>query len=294
MKKTWTLVLSLFLLLSGCTTSMPKQEDKPTLLVSFYVLEDLSQQIVDDTMTITNLVPQGAEAHGYELSTQDMMMLQENPYLMIVGNGFETWLNDVSSLVQTKDKNILDVSTSVQPLYLTDGSVDSHIWTSPTNMKKIILEIESYVSAILPENSELYHANSQVMIQKIDDSIQKNIQRFEAKRTDTFVVQHPAFAYLAQEYLLNMVSIQAPGHEEEPDAARVSSVIELMIENKITTVFYSDEHDADLALAVAQDANANSQVLSTMEFLTQDQIDKGYTILDLMDENLKNLSEALQ
>jgi len=172
--------------------------------------------------------------------------------------------------------------------------VDPHIWTSPRLLKQMIQDIQDYVSKLDPEHASIYTQNAEQMIKRIEAYEAETLDAFKARERDVFVVQHPAFAYLANDYALNMVSIQAPGHEGEADAARVTAIINQIQTQSIPVVFYSDLLDSDLANTVALDANCQTAQLYTIEFLTPEQEAQGLDVIDLMGANLHALSQALQ
>ncbi len=294
MKKIFLSFSLLALLLSACTSASTDIEEKDSIIVSFYVLEDLTSQIVGDNFEVVNLLPAGTEPHGYELSTQDMVTLQSIPNLIVLGNGFESWLEEAYTTVQPEDAQILNLSSNFEPLINELGLVDPHTWTSPRMMKQMIQDIQVYVSGLDPDHASVYADNAAKMITRIEVFEANTLEAFKSRLRDVFVVQHPAFAYLALDYALNMVSIQAPGHEGEADAARVQTVIELIKAQSIPVVFYSDPLESDLANTVALDAQCDTAQLYTMEFLTSEQAAQNLDVIDLMGANLETLSQALQ
>jgi zinc transport system substrate-binding protein len=70
--------------LAGCA---PKAEpsDKPTVVVSFYILEEFTRRIVGDSMTIINLMPNGGDAHDFELSVTDRRVIEDADHVFAVG-----------------------------------------------------------------------------------------------------------------------------------------------------------------------------------------------------------------
>lgn len=288
MKKIISLLLSLSLL-SACQSQ--ENSEKPQVLVSFYVLEELTSMIAGDSVTVINLLPVNAEPHEYELTSTDMVTLGSSPYLIIIGNGFESWYEEAYPQVRPSDADVLDVSTSINPLHFENGSVDPHIWSSITNLRIISAEIEAYLSKHFPENESLYQANLGLINDRLD-AIQKNTSDlFESRQRSVFVTQHPAFNYLAHELNLINESVTLPGHLAEVDAKRLQDVIHLIQDQSISIVFYENPLEKDIADTLALETGVQTEYLSALESIDPKQ---GLDLIDLVEHNYQVLAESLQ
>ncbi len=95
--------------LAGCTQGSTSNEapaedggKKLTVYTSFFAMDNLTRQVAGDKAEVTSLIPNGAEAHEWEPSPQDMAKLADGGVLVINGAGMEPWVNDVKAAAGDK------------------------------------------------------------------------------------------------------------------------------------------------------------------------------------------------
>ena len=118
------------LLLAGCTAveESTTSEDAPaetveseplSVVASFYPLAYLTQEIAGDTLEVTNLIPAGAEPHGYEPTARQMATIESADLLVFQGAGLEPWVESQEEQLESKVK-LLEVSEHLE-LLKTEG-----------------------------------------------------------------------------------------------------------------------------------------------------------------------------
>ena len=289
--KNLRLILSLLLLLTGCAKSQPVSA-KPTVIVSFYVLEDFTRKIAGDNITLIDLVPGSGEPHDYEPSTQDIVTLSQADALFILGNDFEPWYKDVASDLGETPK-VFVLSEGIDTLTLANGQKDPHLWTSLRRSIAILANIRDALIAIDPKHSTTYQANylkAEADFMALDQDIREALK---APGLTTFVTSHAAFGYFASDYGLNMVSVMGLQPEGEPDPASMQRVIDRVKQDKIPMILSEDPNDTRIADAIASETGAKTGILRTLENLSEAERQKGEDYLSLMRWNLDVLKEAL-
>ena len=92
---------------------------------------------------------------------------------------------------------------------------DLHVWLDPENARKIVTFVTRELSKIYPENQDIYQANAQQYIEKIDalDAALKAL--LTGLQDQPFIVFHDAYQYFERAYGLNGVGSMT----FEPDAS---------------------------------------------------------------------------
>ena len=284
------LALLLTSLLAACASPVEDiPQDKPQVLVSFFVLEALTEMIGEDVIEVTNLLPINADPHSYELSSTDMVLLGDVPNLIIVGNDFEHWVEEAYPQVKPEHANVLDVSVGIDTLESMPGVVDPHIWSSITNLKQMSISIADYLIALVPHQEATLTQNLNVVLDRLTQIEVDTQTMFESKTRSMFITQHPAFNYLAHDLGLEMVSVSKPGHSDEVDAKRLEEIISIINQEKISVVFYENPLEKDVAETLQLETGVDIQLLSALE-----SVEEGMNILDLVEQNYRNLAESLQ
>lgn len=88
--------------------------EKQTVYTSFYPLEYMTSEIAGDKLNVINVMPTGAEVHGWEPTAKDIADLTQAKLLIVNGLQLEGWLDNVKG--ELKDTKIVDTSKSIELL----------------------------------------------------------------------------------------------------------------------------------------------------------------------------------
>lgn len=106
-----------------------------------------------------------------------------------------------------------------------------------------LIDIDSENKQIYEENAEKYI----VELDKLDKEIKESLKDIEQR---SFIIYHPAFGYFADDYGLNMVTIEKDG--KDTTAQNLENVIDFAREENIKYIFYQEEFDNTQAETVAK------------------------------------------
>lgn len=91
-----------------------------------------------------------------------------------------------------------------------------------------------------------------------------------ACRTNTMVVSHDAFGYLAKAFGLTQVGISGLSPEAEPSPARIKDVADIVAKEGVTTIYYETLVDPKVAQTLADETGATAAKLDPLEGLEAD------------------------
>lgn len=291
MKKIW-LGLMVTLVLAGCAPK-PQPSEKPTVVVSFYILEEFTRRVTGDLVTLINLMPNGGDAHDFELSVADRLQIEEADHVLLLGNDFEHWAEDVYDDPMTAEGVLIvgkDVEPRMDPLV---NQVDPHIWLSLRNAVVMMETIKDYFSAIDPTNAATYSSNFEAAKAEFDALDQEFTTALSGRVRDEFVTNHAAFGYLAHDYGLVMIPVMGLEPDAEPDARTLALMIDTVKTYKIPYILYEDTASQNVAQIIADATGAKTGILQPIESLSADQVANGDDFLSLMRVNLEWLTKAV-
>ena len=270
--------------LSGCKKN--NDDGVLTIYTSFYPIYDLTQKVVGNKAEVINLVNSG-EAHDYELTAKQVVALEGEADLIII-NGL-----DMEHFIEDLSQNVLDkvfvASDGLQTIEASVNKTDPHIWLSIRNAKQMMQNIKNHLVSVDSANAAYYELNYQkyaILFDALDNAYIEAVANFT---TTTIVVSHRAFGYLANDYGLTQLAISGLETDGEADPQTVANVIDYIIDNNITVVYYQEELNSTIATAIAQETNAQAVLLYTVESLTQEQMQAGDDYLSIMALNLLTL-----
>ena len=77
--------------IAGCLGNVDDDEEKRTVVVSTYHIEQIVSAIVGDTVIVEILAPSNVPVHDYEPTADDLLQLQDADIFFYHGLGLETW-----------------------------------------------------------------------------------------------------------------------------------------------------------------------------------------------------------
>ena len=124
--------------------------------------------------------------------------------------------------------------------------------------------------------------NAAVYIQQIngvDEQIKDILSSVENKK---FIVYHPAFGYIADDYGLEMFALEEEG--KEATAMSLTEMIDLANKENIKVIFYQEEISANQAKSFANEIGGKTVMLSP---LAEDYIGNMKTMAQTMAEAMR-------
>lgn len=318
------LVMSLFMgVLSACSSSSSNSSlgelttstegasetttDKLSVYTTIYPMYYFAQQVGGDKVEVNNMIPTGVEPHDWEPDPQNIVSLEKADIFVYNGAGLEHWVPEVLSSIKNKNLVTVEACNGIQLLDATHDhdeeehdaddedtlTSDPHVWLAPENAKK---EAENIKNAFIQRDSynrEFYENNFNDLASRLDTLNTEYQTTLEAVPNKQIVVSHAAFGYLCQAYGLTQVAIEGLSPDSEPDAARMSEIVDFVKANNIKVIFFEELVSPKVAQSIAKETGASTAVLNPLEGLTQQDVDEGKDYISIMEENLQALKEAL-
>jgi len=282
-----------------------------SIISSIFPSYDFARQITGGDEDVTMLLPPGSESHSYEPTPRDTIKIQDCDVFIYTGGESDSWIDQILDSIDTSNVKIVKMMDCVEtvPEELVEGmqaagddeeseepEYDEHVWTSPKNAKVIVEKISEAICRADPGNSQKYQQNTEEYLKQLDALDQKfqTVVDQGVRKTLIFGDRFP-FRYLADEYRLDYYAA-FPGcaSETEPSAQTVSFLIDKVKEEKIPVVFYIEMSNEKMADTICEDTGAKKMLFHACHNVSKDDLKNGTTYLELMENNVKALKEALQ
>ncbi len=154
------------------------------------------------------------------------------------------------------------------------GSCDSHVWTDPYNAMLWALTIRDTLSALDPDNADVYAANAEAYIAEISDLFEKVEAMIATIPEDNrkLVTNHLAYGYYANRFGLEMAGtiIPAASTMAEPSARQIAELIDKIGAAGVPAVFADSTANPDLAQQVADETGVSFHRLYTGSLTGED------------------------
>jgi zinc transport system substrate-binding protein len=208
------------------------------------------KKIGADFVSVTVLVPPGANPATYEPKPTQMVSISKSKVYFSIGVPFEqAWLPKFSSINPAMKMVHTDAGIRKIPMNPAHhhgasghqvekdsrGMLDPHIWLSPPLVKIQAEHILDGLRQSDPIHAEIYETNFRRFSEEID-RLDADLHRlFSGLGRVRFLVFHPSWGYFAETYGLEQIPIEFEGKDPKP--AALQALIKEAISDGIKVVF---------------------------------------------------------
>lgn len=308
-KYVFVTVLLLVLLLTGAGLTQlyvkeeTKQQDSElTVVTSFYPMYIAAMNVIGDTpgVDLQNLSePQTGCLHDYQLTPADMKLLSGADVFIVNGGGIESFLSDVAA--DYKNLFIVNACEGLNLLSEEDegeehthedghnhGDVNAHAWMSIALYKQQVENILEGLCRIDPKHQDAYESNAKEYLAKLEDLEKEQQSLKEELAGKHIVIFHEAYAYVAEDYDMEISYTMDLDEERQVSAGEVADVMGAIEKNDISVVLAEELYGKDMGDTVERETDAKVCYLDT---LTRGEYEKD-SYLDAMRRNMELLKEA--
>jgi len=256
----------LFVFLQGCAKQTVS--GKLQVIASIEPLAWFVDRIGGERVSVSVMVPSGANPHSYEPTPKQMALLGKSALFVRAGSGVEFEIDWMRKLLDLNRKiAVCNASEGVTLLPMSEdehehgnvtgehhhehGHLDPHFWLSPRNGRLIAASVLRALSLLDPAGKEYYEANAAVLDRELEVLDREIRSRLEKMKSRQFLVFHPAWGYFAHDYGLVQIAAEEDGKTLTP--RQLQQVISLARNEGIRVVFVSPQFSSNQAEAIARD-----------------------------------------
>lgn len=310
------------LCLTACSGKTAQDGDKKLKIVTTIFPEyDWVKAILGDeigNVELTMLLDNGVDLHSYQPTAEDIRKISECDLFIYVGGESDAWVEDalkeslnenqrVINLMEVMGENAKEeevvegMQAEEHEEAHTDEEVeyDEHVWLSLRNAELECQEIEKQLSALDPENQQVYEENLNsylAKLQELDGKYQDAVNN-STMHTLLFADRFP-FRYMVDDYGLDYyAAFVGCSAETEASFETITFLAGKIDELGLHTVLTIEKSDQKIARTVIENTkNKDQQILAmdSMQSTTSEDVKNGTTYLSTMESNLEILKQALK
>ena len=251
------------LALAGCTPSTtltpPAADDRPVVLTTFTVLQDIAQNVAGEHLVVQSLTKVGAEIHGYEPTPGDVRRAQDADLIIDNGLGLEAWF---AAFTRDLDVPTVVASDGVETIAIAGGEaagrVNPHAWMSPRATAIYVENIAAAFADLDPDNAAAYAANAETYtaeLDRLDAELTAAVAAIPASER-ALVTCEGAFSYLASDAGLGEAYLWPVNAEQQATPRSTGDVIEYVRDRDVPAVFCESTVSNEAMLRVTEETDA--------------------------------------
>lgn len=240
-------------------------EEKLRVAVTIVPLETFAREVGGDLVDVTLMVPPGNSPANYEPSPQEMEGFSDASLYFAMGAPTEA-ANIIPRAEEIETMDIIRLQDDVHEVHpdreIAPGKRDSHIWLSPKRVKVMVEVMAEEMSRVDEANHEVYEENAGSFVAELEELDSDLKEIFSGLENQKFIVFHPAFGYLADDYGLEMYALEQDGKEATPQ--RIQEMVDLAKAENIKVIFYQKEFDSKQSQSFAEEIGGKTVQLAPL------------------------------
>lgn len=325
MKRFISLLLSLTLCL--CLTACAELPEKPddgkiTIVTTIFPEYDWMRNLTagSDTIDLKLLIDKGVDLHSYQPDVNDIVTISTCDVFIYTGGASDVWVEDIIDTAMNEDMLVIDLMEVLEQHRELctddhhhdheheeeeeheeehhDHTADEHIWLSLINADYICRSLTALLQELDSGNSELYAQNLAdygAKLEALDTRYHETIEAADLE--DVLFADRFPFTYLMEDYHLHHhAAYEGCSAETEVSFDTFAHLAETLNTLDLPAVIVIDDSDhriADTVIASGNDPHREILTMQSMQAVGARQIKAGITYLDIMEENLTVLQQAL-
>lgn len=245
------LICVLMALVTGCGHNDKIRSDEKVIVTSFYPMYVAAINIADgvEGVKVVNMTkPQTGCLHDYQLSAQDMALLEKCDIFIANGGGMEDFLEKV--IKQQPKMKVIEASKGIELIKGPEGD-NPHVWVSVANDIQQAKNIAKELAEIDPEHQQQYQKNCEdyvARLEKLRQEMHKDLDAFAGSPIVTF---HEAFPYFAREFNLKIAAVidREPG--TEPTPKELEETIGIVKATGVKAIFTEPQYSPGAATTIS-------------------------------------------
>jgi len=300
-----TVIVLLFTLVS-CKQNT--QSDKIKIVTTIFPAYSFTKEIVGDLCDVEVVLKPGQDVHNYDPSVSTVISIRNADMFIYTCDEMETW---ATKLISTLNKNTVVMAGKGIELevvheedhdhdhpkgeHVHEHNFDPHIWTSIRNSIIMVKNIMGAVCGLDPDNSDIYIANGNAYIKKLEAMDKKFIDLFEEyDHMELFFVSPFTLYYFVRDYDLHYHSLyKTCSTEVEVSAADLISFIDLLEEEQAKFIYTKEFMSDTVANKIIDQTGVNLRILHSGHNVTYADYNNNITYLDILEQNYEILKEGV-
>jgi ABC-type Zn uptake system ZnuABC Zn-binding protein ZnuA len=280
----------------------------PVVLASTTFLADMARNVAGDRLTVSSLLPAGADPHTYEATPSDVAKIAESKVLILNGIEYEHF---IEALLENAggERLVVVASDGIEPRHMEEHAGeteagddhgheagDPHMWLDPNHVITYVENIREGLTHFDPDEAAVYQSNAGAYIAELKDLdawIVEQVDQIPAEDR-LLVTNHEALGYFAEQYGFTIVGtvIGSVSSDASPSAQQIAALIDQIRSSGASAIFLNAGDNPALAEQIAAETGVKVVTDLHVESLTDGA--PAATYIDMMKHNVTRIIESLK
>ena len=227
------------------------------IVTSFYPIYVMTANITQNVsdVELVNMTEANVGClHDYTISTTDMKKIEKADIYIQNGLGLESFMDKIISAYP--ELKIIDSSANISNKLQDENETNPHIWTSIENYTKQIETICQKLCEYDNKNAEIYKANCESYLKKINQEKQKYETELQKLNGAKAICLNEGLEYLLKELKMQVTQVETNHEESTMSAETLKNLITKMKDENIQIIVIDKDDNIKNAETLANETGA--------------------------------------
>lgn len=233
------------------------EDENLKIVTSFYPIYIMTANITQNVpgVEVVNMTESNVGClHDYTISTTDMKKVEKADIYIQSGLGLESFMNKIISAYPKL--NVIDSSMNISNRIQDENEINPHIWTSLENYIKQVETICQKLCEYDNKNAEIYKANCETYLQKINQEKQKYETELQKLNGAKVICLNEGLEYLLKELKMQVTQVETNHEESTMSAETLKNLITKMKDENIQIIVVDKDDNIKNAETLANETGA--------------------------------------
>ena len=271
------LVLAIIPLAASCQSTGNVSSGKKSIVVTYSILGSVVKDLVGDNATVTVMIPNGQDPHGWEPSAKDAETLYKADLVVENGLGLEGGMQKTMQQVRASGVKFFNASDYITVRHVgpgegipsgdpdqATGAADPHLWTDPVAMKEIVAALAIMLKTDLGIDVNASALDLEARLDALNQQISGLVASLPTDNR-SLVTGHESMGYFAQRYGFKLVGAIIPSlsDQAEVSAADLAALKDEIQQNHVKAIFTELGTSPAVARAIGDETGVKVIELTT-------------------------------
>jgi zinc transport system substrate-binding protein len=217
----------------------------------------------DADVEVRPVIPGEIDAGTYQPSPEDIAKLADLDAIVVNGVGHDDFIFDMIKAAGNEHITIIRPNDAVPLLRATNGGgMNSHTFISFTNAIQQTYAIARALTALRPTLASVFQQNAADYARRLRAIKARAARELADSKVRRVVTVHDGYAYLMQEFGIEIVGVVEPAHGLIPSAAELERMVDLIKRERIRVVFSEESFPTPLLDVLRESTGARVYIIS--------------------------------
>jgi zinc transport system substrate-binding protein len=263
--------------------SLPQEGPKLKVGVTLHPLYSWVANVVGKApIEIVPVIGPAADVHHYQPSPEDLKKLSQLDLLFVNGLGHDDFIKGMIEASGNRKVKIVSPNAGLPLIPYQRGkshthggeeketapraavAYNPHTFLTLTGAAQQVYTIEKELSLVAPEWTETFRANARSYARKLRELKAEASAKLSRAAVTRVATVHDGYAYLFQEFGIEIVAVIEPAHGVEPSAGELAKTIEAIKAVRTKVVFSELNFPPKLVDVIKKESGARVYTLDHM------------------------------